>query len=606
MSIPIILSSDDEESDIKIMELPYNINIEPIKSEDKTNSVRSAIEFNSEYNQDLDIQSINNNGSVNESILSCYNNDVYNNNQNNNSDFFVFDDNKSVNGEIESISNNLTPQDIKYIQNLSDARIGYLVTKFNTTIKCAYFPNGEIGYYVWDDRVKLWQENKIRGATKFCYLYRAIREKLTMIFNAALNIPEISQCEFDDAVKWIESTSHIRNAIPWLDIKIDEQFESTINAHPFNLPIMPCKILNCKNLTIRDRNVNDYWTFEFKHRYYPELLTENNVFHQFLWNMWSDDEEFEFFRILCGKLLSCDSDENLVMILQQEKGGGGKTVFATTIYNVFRQFCTQLSKKVILFMQGNIEAELCKLRGKRMAFIDEALNNDDNESEKKKKQKIPIKLSVLLDICGGGMISPRDTYQTGRSVRPFKPMSSTFLMGNFLCFDCNESDAMDRRTIICPPRTYYRNPSDAGYEEDDEWCKPKNPKIQEILLKNPNQVFTFMVKAFNEYLMNNNVELIMDRVPARWRQVWRSTFNKQTAVKEFIDKHCIKAVDGKIPVNQFVRALNDFKDTKYFTFDIVKKLLAYINDVQLGHLHPPFQTKIRCVIGLKWKIVIEE
>lgn len=501
----------------------------------------------------------------------------------------------------DAVTMNFNDEDIIALKNPSDKGFAELAMKFNTIIKCTYLPHGDTGYYIWSEKVKLWKQSDYRGLKKNILYIRALYDILESVIIAASNQDLISNEEYDELKSTISKASKIKSCAQFFYIDTDESLEKKINAHPYELPIKPNKIINVKTLQVRERTKDDLWSFEFKHNFKANQSNQENKLHKFLWSMWGDQTEFAYFKKLCGKLLSCDTKENILMVLQQNQGGGGKTIFVSVIQEVFAPFCCQLSRKVLLYGDGNIDAELCKLRCKRMAFIDEALQSQKNADKEKTKEP---NLSTIFDVCGGGLISPRDAHQSGHSVRAFRCIASLCLVGNNLLFNIDQSSALNRRMINACIRTYYRNPTDVGYNKDDIWCKPKNPNIKDELLENQDDVFTFMVKTFHEYLQNNDTQLIMDTIPQRWRKIWKSTFNKENAINTFIDQYCYKKSGSKVKLPRFIQSLNAYKKTTFFCETNIKKYIKEIPDIRYSE-EIYWGRKEKYVSGLGWSLVIE-
>ena len=142
----------------------------------------------------------------------------------------------------------------------------------------------------------------------------------------------------------------------------DEKFEKLLNVSQLYLPIKGGKKINLKTLQVSERTRNDYWTFEIDATFNKSLRDDNNVFVQFLKSMWDDPEEYQYIEQLIGYMVTLLYDQNLLIIWQHSKGGGGKTIFINTLWSVLRQFVCKLDRKNILSSNGTARNELNKLK----------------------------------------------------------------------------------------------------------------------------------------------------------------------------------------------------------------------------------------------------
>ena len=368
-----------------------------------------------------------------------------------------------------------------------------------------------------------------------------------------------------------------------LVIKPEEKFQLLLDKHPYYWPIQNGKKIDIRTRKITTRTTYDYFSTQLRRVYVPNLLMKDNVFAQFVKTLFPDSIEYKFIQYLFGYLLSLDITENIFVIFSHPKGGGGKTILMNIIHLVFVNYVTKLSRDSILHGNGNVHAELGKLRNTRIAYIDEALDHKSSQKNIKKKKLV---LDVLLDITGGGMRQDRDIYQKGTDVEMYKLNTKLVLLGNDNSMNNNTHFALSRRVVYIPMQYYFRVKASKDYNEDDEFCKEADSTIGPTLENNLNHAFTWLIDCMNLYF--HDAPEILQQIPERFKKEWNKTEYsdpKDAYWNLFVQEHIIQSANSTEALADVREAINDFiQDTP---------ICSYTNDWIIKQLHNEPKMKLK-------------
>ena len=520
-------------------------------------------------NDDFDEFSIDNDEKYEHNYIAANDNE-YNQESNDNYDqehiqfllrHSILTSNKNSENDISHQPNiNFSSIEIRRLSQKNVTQFARFIEKYNVNVKKT--TNGQ--YYVWDDDKKIYKSCKKSDAI----INKEYHNLCEVIIENAFRSECITEETFEKLLFFISNPKNIVNMKSIIVLTPDEKFEKLLNVSQLYLPIKGGKKINLKTLQVSERTRNDYWTFEIDATFNKSLRDDNNVFVQFLKSMWDDPEEYQFIEQLIGYMVTPLYDQNLLIIWQHSKGGGGKTIFINTLWSVLRQFVCKLDRKNILSSSGTARNELNKLKKRRIAFIDEALDHNHNGKNVNKK---PILLNTLLELTGGGALQERDCYQRGVDTSPFENHAKLILFGNDSSFDSSTHGAVNRRIVFCPLLSYYRNEDDDGFDENDPHCKPKDMKIKQKLLNAKDDVLTFCINAAHKFLANQ-IDLAHNQ-PPRFKEEWKKTYDKQTIFNEFINEQCIINENETTYIGDFVTAINKHTKTNHYTQRNIKKYL---------------------------------
>ena len=125
----------------------------------------------------------------------------------------------------------------------------------------------------------------------------------------------------------VRVTRILKNIKKVMNLECDEEFINKLNAPSEVIPIKNGMKINVRTKEITERGLNDYYSRVVPSNYIPNLNDEDNVFASFCKDIWPDEAEYNFFRMLNGKLILPDKHNNNIVLWQHDEGGGGKTIW---------------------------------------------------------------------------------------------------------------------------------------------------------------------------------------------------------------------------------------------------------------------------------------
>ena len=432
-----------------------------------------------------------------------------------------------------------------------DNGIATLVKKHNNIIKVIR-NNSNYIHYIWCRETKLYLVNDKKDRKMRIAIITILKKIIKLLSRCA----KVSEGELNKMLDKYSRASSIRKITNLLLIKPEEKFEQLLDKHPYYWPIQNGKKIDIRTRKITTRTTYDYFSSELNHVYLPNLQMKDNVFTQFVRTLFPEDTEYKFIQYLFGYLLSLDITENIFVIFCHPKGGGGKTILMNIIHQVFVNYVTKLSRDTILHGGGNIHAELSKLRNKRIAYIDEAL---DNKSTQKNIKKKTLVLDVILDITGGGLRQDRDTFEKGGEVKMYKLNTKLVLLGNDNSMNNTTHFALNRRIVYIPMQYYFRVKTHIDYNENDEFCKEADSTIGPTLQNNLNHAFTWLIDCMNLYF--HDKPKILEQIPDRFVKEWNNTENsnpKDAYWRRFVQDYIIQSTNSTERLSDVRDAINDF------------------------------------------------
>ena len=372
----------------------------------------------------------------------------------------------------------------------------------------------EAGFYVWRPQKCLW----VHFTTSKC-VHDPMVLTFYNIFRRCLHYNQITIKQAKQLKMNYQNIKFIKNICGYLNMDNDDDFEEKLNEMNEILPIDNCKKIDLRTKIITNRTYNDYFTYYMRVNYLPELNDLDNLFYRFNRSMWPNDVEFDYWRLLNGKIVTPDEHDNLCIVWEHILGGGGKTVWLNCLHQIFISRITKFT--IDTFMKGgrkNKAFELCKLYGRTLGYCDE---NTKNKEKAQGTPKKTIDLSIILDISGGGMREDVDKYAKVSNIRARKQTATLLFAGNKGYFGESERiSSLNRRLVMFSTLPYFRNPGEPDYDENNPYCGPKDPNLEKDLQDHPNHIFTYFVNCAYDFLMNRP-DLVSTQ-PQRFKDYWKN------------------------------------------------------------------------------------
>lgn len=348
-------------------------------------------------------------------------------------------------------------------------------------------------HYVWNPITRLYQK-QIHIDYAITVLYSRIAKQAYLM--RQFTIKQYHKCIYGFGSK--KFTSRIHKWLTHYNIP-SQLFADALDNHPTQFPIADGNIIDVTTLSIRPRNENDYFSKAYPWRYKPYLRDEANVFYKFIKSIWQDPDKIDYFTLTCGHLILPDNQsQNLLILWRQEKGGGGKTVFISTLFDLFYIHTVQIDRETI--MTSNVKKfQLSTCIGKRCVYVDEAVPAKDRNVMKKVKNGLDI--STLLKLSGGGIMNVADKHQPHSQVNAQHSRHSVLLLYNGDLFEnILITDPIERRILMFLQKTYFRDPIVDEELFKDPNCKAYDPNLTYEIKHNMDDCFTWFMNAAHYYL----------------------------------------------------------------------------------------------------------
>ena len=466
--------------------------------------------------------------------------------------------------------------DIKGLKSGSEFMYA-LVFKRNN-MYCQQIKHGpDAATYVWEQSSRLWKTDE-SGVLR----NKAITKTMLNLVDRAERHNQMSASKAAKLFKKFANIKTIRNMKHYINLECEPEFSRKLNSYKEFFPIKGGKKICLKTKKVSIRTKRDFFSMELDLEYLPNLTEDDNVFANFLKSIWTDQEEYEYWRKIHAVLALGETQSNYLIMWLHEKGGGGKTIWINSLEACLgRRFVTKLDRDILFRgCKKNKDFELAKLCSKRIAYVDEVSTDAD---------KTPINLRLLLDLTGGGYRHEMDKYQKASSMVARKQTATVCLMGNNAFFMTDKSlSALNRRIIVAKSKPYFRKKGEDAYDPNDPWCKEKDCNLWANIEKNINHVFTFLMNCISDYI-NNGKEDLHPIKPESFRNAWKEINGKflntkKRILNEFFAE-CDESAGRHIELIGFAATVNDWLKSQYEDCDIVitcNDIAAYVSENSFG------------------------
>lgn len=266
--------------------------------------------------------------------------------------------------------------------------------------------------FTWSSKEKLWKESGKESLKKL------VSDTLAPIYvKVCSNIfKKIAECDKGDKgteamlnarlkraqkmVANLKSSPYVNNVCGALaGYDIDNDFETKVmNKSKHELPVKNCKIINLKNLEIRDRTKEDYWSFECPVSFLGEEADLSPVTKFFSDISCGSEDLMDYHRRMWGYLMTGDITDRSLHIFWGD-GCNGKSSIINVFGNIMSKFKCSLSEDVMLMKTSRgASPELMPLLDARTGVLPESDKREELNSKRVKT------------ITGDDMINARHLY----------------------------------------------------------------------------------------------------------------------------------------------------------------------------------------------------
>lgn len=369
--------------------------------------------------------------------------------------------------------------------------------------------------YLWNDKTKLWLEMEYKKSEmghikiliqqyiteqgqRLASIKKSKIDKITNILgdrenNSDKESDEVLKANKElctDVIKKLYKVIHdvrnntkcnsvIENTICLFE---DDNFEDELNKTPNVLPVKNGKIIDFKTLKVRDRVMDDNFTFECPVEYIPNQNNYVNVIKYFN-NLTCNDAHYSrYLSELTGYMMTGEISDRSFYIAYGENGLNGKsTHFSTILFKILNKYYTPIPKEVFgkgRKEQGGISQatpELMCLKSHRIGVY--------NEPE----ADVELGESNLKTVTGNDLIIARALHKNPVTFKT--QIKVCALLNNKPKWNPSEKSMLSRMNLL---------PFDAVFERNIE-----NEKfIEDIGTVYLNEVFSYCADAVNRWYNN--------------------------------------------------------------------------------------------------------
>ncbi len=352
-------------------------------------------------------------------------------------------------------------------------------------------------------------------------------------------------------------------------------FEKALDVKLDVVPIASGKIFNVLTKELKDRTIEDKWTFECPVRYFETIPEDLN-----------EELERYFNAVFCGrkdtlqvfidivKSAICGKPLRFIFFLIGE-GRNGKSLLLKLISSVFPKFMDVISNDVIIEKKNrsNITTEYEKLENVRIGYITEL------------KEEQQLDNTMVKKITGGDGVDVRGLQKTNRTIRPTTTLFvATNQMPNI------DVDKATHDRLGCFP---FNNRFDIDTEIETRMLRPE------------------MLSCVFSYIMNNGVVRssfeFTDEMLVKRDEVIAD--NETDYLKDFILENCEecevdrgkgnKSPTGVIKVNDFRQKYNTWLSVHKYPAENSKSSNVFVRKLKKQGLTTE-SNHGSCILGLKW------
>jgi len=255
-------------------------------------------------------------------------------------------------------------------------------------------------------------------------------------------------------------------------------------VNEFILPIKNGKAINLKTLEIRDRTINDYFSYELDVNYISKKTKHADKFFREL--MKDDLEKMKVVQMMLGYSITSNIDAKCYFILL---GGGdnGKSALMRVVQTIFKPLFTVLQKS-LLFEENKMKSELgpylAILAGKRFGIYNEPSSN------------LEMNEAVVKSITGGDEIVAKRLYQDPFTFTP--KIKMWILTNKFIKFDVASQAMVQRTKIISMDAEFSDKPTKGQYKKDPQF-------IEDLQTTYRDEVFSFIANGAYMYYKRKQI-----------------------------------------------------------------------------------------------------
>lgn len=379
-----------------------------------------------------------------------------------------------------------------------------------------YFIDTE--FYYWNNDLKLYEIKEKSFIMNLCFEYLSTlllnfqNEILTLLNIQGEDISKETNDKYKKDLQIINKELHKLNNhycyqfVEFLSVKNKINKNNINNEISEEIPINDGKVLNLKTLEIRDRNKNDFYTFEIPYSFYNSNFLENSNEFIFINEIMNYDSKLvNVLQKILGYSLTKETGEQSLFIFYGD-GANGKSTLIKYIREIFGNYSIMCNKEIFISKgkdnRGRATTELNCIKRKRLSIIEELGSKD----------KIDIERFKLL--TGNELIKCRELYKKEEEISNY---SKFIICTNELPnFGFKDSSITRRLQYIPFTQRFVDNPIKEGERK------------KKFITLNLDNLFSWIVIGANRYYK----ESLNDQILLETK---KEGLDKDNIIQEFLD-----------------------------------------------------------------------
>lgn len=372
-------------------------------------------------------------------------------------------------------------------------------TYFSNQLKDIVFVTNKNSYYVFDDKKKLFiEQNEGQYYTYFCD-YINVFVKQIKVLQAKIKCicsDEEPECtcgakqkrrQLTSLAKDFDTKTYLKDISERSYGKLyDTEFDKKINNVSNLLPLKNGKLIDLKTLQVRDRTINDKFTFECPVSYLPESNFEHA--NKFFCDIMPDEKEREYLRKSLGYMLTGEVDARAFFIWYGN-GSNGKSVILNLMMKILDKFYVSADKSVFCKTDnknsGAASPHIYALLGKRMIGYSEGETSDHFE----------LNFSMLKQVSGDDELSCRGLYKDQIT---FKSCGKLIFATNYVPRLSKEDAVFNRTRMANFNQEFVEHPTGTQKHKDTQFTD----NLETIYL---DEVFSWICQGSKKYYENRKI-----------------------------------------------------------------------------------------------------
>jgi P4 family phage/plasmid primase-like protien len=407
--------------------------------------------------------------------------------------------------------------------------------------------------YKWDKYNKIWISYEEQ---QLLYLVCTTLEKIISDYHYELsniktddedeqNKNTLKKKQIEKILGGVRTKTHSKNVCELLRVLIfNDNFYQKLDSISYLLPIQNNQVVNLKTAECREREKNDYFTFECP----VSIGLGKNLdkVEEFMKDLMGTEEKTRYLQTMSGFFLTGEKSDRQ-LFLSYGLGSNAKSEYINLMRKILGKYYSAVSKEVFIKDRktdrhvGAPTPYLIPLIGKRLCTFSET-------SEKDK-----LNISLLKSLTGGDAIQARELRKEEKTIDPFCKL---MLLTNFRPeWNIKDQAFVDRLRYLPFESRFVDKP-----RAPNERLKDKK-KAEKITAEYLDDVFLWMLQGSQKYYKEGLI------VPESLEEKKQEYIAEQDILQDFLEQHIKENKNNKIKIttlsesfNQWARR-NDYDDS---------------------------------------------